>query len=245
MINVKKFAYALLVSFAALLIAYTPAAQAQNWMALPPYNTLWPLWSPTLSPVNPATGLPTPVVSSLTPSTVLPVQPGLTWDPAAANPWLLYNTPLGMAYYDPVSGVNLWPPSYLLDAAGLPLPLALPVGYGSLPPTSSSWLASTTPVANAAILAYLMTVPFIGPTFAPTVPVVAPTFAPTFAPTVAPTATPTFVPPVAPTFAPLATTMIIGPTFTPTFAPTFAPTTAPLATTMIIGPTFAPTAPVI
>jgi hypothetical protein len=76
-------------------------AGTQNWTALPPYNTLWPLWSPLLSPTNATTGLPTPLVTSLTPRTVLPVQPGLTWHPSLRNPWLLYNTPLGMAYYDP------------------------------------------------------------------------------------------------------------------------------------------------
>ncbi len=135
MTTTKKLIYTLLISLVALVFAYSPIAQAQNWMALPPYNTLWPLWSPALSPVDAVTGLPTPVVASLTPSTVLPVQPGLTWDPSAANPWLLYNTPLGMVHYDPIGGINLWPPSYLLDTAGAPLPLNLPLVYDLLPPT--------------------------------------------------------------------------------------------------------------
>ena len=47
------------------------------WVALPPYNVMWPLWSPALSPISPITGLTTPLLTSLTRNTVLPVQPGL------------------------------------------------------------------------------------------------------------------------------------------------------------------------
>jgi len=164
MITERKpsYAFLLLIALVALFLAYSPIAQAQNWMALPPYNTLWPLWSPALSPINSTTGLPTPVVTNLTRSTILPVQPGLTWDPSSANPWLLYNTPLGMAHYDPIGGINLWPPSYLQDTAGLPLPLTLPAGYGLLPPTSPLWISSTLPLGNAAALNYLL--PFGLPT---------------------------------------------------------------------------------
>jgi hypothetical protein len=135
-------------------ILYSSPAFAQYWTPLPPYNTLWPLWSPALSPVDPVSGLPTPVVSALYPSTVLPVQPGLTWDPALSYPWLLYNTPVGMAYYDPVSGINPWPPSYLVGPSG-PLPLTLPLDYSSLAPTDSSWLTTNVPLANTAFIAYL------------------------------------------------------------------------------------------
>jgi hypothetical protein len=165
MITERKHGYAFLVliSLVALLLAYSPIARAQNWAAMPPYNTLWPLWSPALSPLNATTGLPTPIVTNLAPGTILPVEPGLTWDPASANPWLLYNTPLGMAYYDPISGVNPWPAPYLKDAvSGLPLPLTLPLGYNLLPPTSSLWLSSTLPLGNAAALSYLL--PFALPT---------------------------------------------------------------------------------
>jgi len=165
MITERKHGYAFLVliSLVALLLAYSPIARAQNWAAMPPYNTLWPLWSPALSPLSATTGLPTPIVTNLAPGTILPVEPGLTWDPASANPWLLYNTPLGMAYYDPIAGVNPWPPSYLKDAVtGLPLPLTLPLGYNLLPPTSSLWLSSTLPLGNAAALSYLL--PFALPT---------------------------------------------------------------------------------
>jgi hypothetical protein len=186
----RKFNYAFLImiSLIAVFLTYSPVAQAQNWLAMPPYNTLWPLWSPALSPIDSATGLPVPIVNELLPSTVLPVQPGLTWDPSAANPWLLYNTPLGMAYYDPTDGVNLWPPSYLRDSLGAPLPLGLPLDYGLLPPTPSSWITATVPQANLAAYLYLMGIP--GPVFAPTV---SPTFAaPTATPIFGPTATPVF-----------------------------------------------------
>jgi hypothetical protein len=121
----------------------SPIIEAQNWKALPPYNTLWPLWPSVLSPKNAITGLPTPIVTNLSKSTVLPVQPGLTWNPSALYPYLLYNTPVGMAYYDPAQGVNLWPPSYLLNATtGLPNPLSLLLGYQYLAPTSAAWLST-------------------------------------------------------------------------------------------------------
>ncbi|MGA1876419.1 MAG: hypothetical protein ACMUIA_12510 [bacterium] len=198
----RKFNYAFLImiSLIAVFLTYSPVAQAQNWLAMPPYNTLWPLWSPALSPIDSATGLPVPIVNELLPSTVLPVQPGLTWDPAAANPWLLYNTPLGMAYYDPVDGVNLWPPSYLRDSLGAPLPLGLPVDYGLLPPTPSSWITATVPQANVAAYFYLMGIP-------------APIFAPTLSPTFGPVATPVFGPTATPVFGPTATPIFGGPTF--------------------------------
>jgi len=227
MTTTKKLIYTLLISLVTLVFAYSPIAQAQNWMALPPYNTLWPLWSPALSPVNSVSGLPTPIVSSLTRSTVLPVQPGLTWDPSAANPWLLYNTPLGMVHYDPIGGINLWPPSYLLDTAGSPLPLNLPLDYGLLPPTDPAWINTNVPLGNAAALAYLMFIPpplfgTISPTFVP--PVLPTTWVPPVLPTtwVAPVLPTTWVPPVLPTtwVPPVLPTTFIGPTFSPIF-PTF------------------------
>jgi len=127
----------------------TTTTTTQNWVALPPYNTLWPLWSPALSPINPDTGLPTPLVTSLTPSTVLPVQPGLTWHFALGHPWLLYNTPLGMAYYDPFTGIDLWPPDILINSiTGLPITITLPSTYAILPPTPAWWILQEVPAAN-------------------------------------------------------------------------------------------------
>ncbi|MEW5802106.1 MAG: hypothetical protein AB1847_08380 [bacterium] len=142
------------IGISALFAAFGTRARAQNWVALPPYNTLWPLWSPVLSPVSTATGLPTPLVTSLTPDTVLPRQPGLTWSPFRRNPWLLYNTPLGMAFYDPTVGVSLWPPRILVNQiTGLPITLSLPTGYADLSPTQTSWVVNNVPAANWSYLA--------------------------------------------------------------------------------------------
>ena len=142
-----------LLTLSFLLLVYLCSAgvvQAQdNWTALPPYNTLWPLWSPVLSPVDATTGLPVPVVSSLGASTVLPVQPGLTWDPSMAYPWLLYNTPIGLAYFDPLFGINFWPPSSFLDSAGAPVPIGLPDGFNTLAPTDPLWLQQNVLFANS------------------------------------------------------------------------------------------------
>ena len=153
--NWLKFMLLGLAVLLGVFLISTPVVQAQYWTPLPPYNTLWPLWSPPLSPTNPLTGLSTPIVSNLNPSTVLPVQPGLTWDPGLEYPWLLYNTPIGMAYYDPLYGVNTWPPSYLQDpVTGLPVPidLALIKGWTLLSPISTTWITGNLPVANNAFI---------------------------------------------------------------------------------------------
>jgi len=113
-----------LVLLLGMFFISSTVVQAQYWQALPPYNTLWPLWSPPLSPINPLSGLPTPIVSNLRPSTVLPVQPGLTWDPNMEYPWLLY----------------------------APIDLALINGWSGLSPTSTEWILGTLPVANNAFI---------------------------------------------------------------------------------------------
>ncbi|MGA1875706.1 MAG: right-handed parallel beta-helix repeat-containing protein, partial [bacterium] len=124
--------------------------QAQYWLPLPPYNLLWPLWSSELSPPDPITGIPTPIVSALTQNTYLPVQPGIVWNPNLSYPWLLYHSLLfGMVYYDPLYGINTWPPVNLLDPiTGLPQPLALPAGWSMLSPTSPEWLETNIPIAD-------------------------------------------------------------------------------------------------
>ncbi len=132
---------------------------AANWINLPPYNTLWPLWSPALSPANPVTGIPTPIVSTLAPATRLPVQPGLTWDPRVKYPWLLYNAPGGMCYFDPLYGVQTWPPAYLKNTVtSLPLPINLSLikGWSLLLPTSTAWLTNNVPLGN---YGYILTYP--------------------------------------------------------------------------------------
>ncbi|MGA1869037.1 MAG: hypothetical protein ACMUJM_10880 [bacterium] len=160
-LNLKIF-----IIFSLIIFIYSSIGYAQNWTSLPPYNTLWPLWSSILSPLDPVTNLPTPLVSDLSRTTVLPVQPVLTWDPSMPNPWLLYNSPTGLLYYDPLFGINAWPPNSLIDTAtGNPLLIALPSGYRSLPPTDPIWLSNTIPIANTAYqLAYP---PFASPVIPP------------------------------------------------------------------------------
>ncbi len=137
--RVLKWGLTVLTIVFAIILIGSISVQAQYWTALPPYNFLWPLWSPALSPLDTA-GFATPLISQLTKDTVLPVQPGLVWDPAQLNPWLLYNTPsvLGgnLLFFDQFYGLNPWPPSYLIDPlTKLPVPIGLPLGYDLLPPT--------------------------------------------------------------------------------------------------------------
>jgi hypothetical protein len=59
-------------------------------LLLPPYNIMWPLWSPARSTVHSITGLPTPFAGSFNSLTVLAVQPVIAWDPAIRYPYLLF-----------------------------------------------------------------------------------------------------------------------------------------------------------
>ena len=124
---------------------FVSAAQADYWTAMPPYNILWPLWSPALSPVNALSGVATPLVTSITRDTVLPVQPAMLWDPASpeANngplPWLAYNTPLalggGLLIWDQYYGMRPFPPDYMVDpVTAAPVPIPLPLSYWLLRP---------------------------------------------------------------------------------------------------------------
>ncbi|MGA1869332.1 MAG: hypothetical protein ACMUJM_12400 [bacterium] len=161
---IKVIAVQFLVLLIGALILYLPHAHAQNWVELPPYNTLWPLWSPALSPIDAGTGLPTPIVTSLASDTLLPIAPGLTWDPSLPYPWLLYNTFSGLAYFDPLAGINLWPAPSLLDDAGNPAAIALPPDYANLPPTDGIWLVNNVPTANLYYRLYFTSIPVIPPT---------------------------------------------------------------------------------
>jgi len=75
--RIKVLAFVLLVFIGISILFITEAkrVKAQNWAALPPYNTLWPLWSSVLSPANSYAGLSTHVVTSLTPKIFLPYSP--------------------------------------------------------------------------------------------------------------------------------------------------------------------------
>lgn len=172
--------YVLLIFFILLtwICLCSSNALCQYWTAIPPYNTLWPLWSPALSPIDPVSGIPIPIVTGLTSTTVLPVQPGLTWDPIQQFPWLLYNSPFGsLIFFDTVFGMNPWPPvSYITPVptfatgpAGVTVPINLPAGFESLPPTDPAWILSTIPLANsyyaAAYKYYSYLAPLINPLF--------------------------------------------------------------------------------
>jgi len=129
--------------------------EAQYWALMPPYNVLWPLWSPALSPINPVTGLATPLVSQLTSATILPVQPALAWDPCQPLPWALYNIPPlfggGLTFFDEIYGLHPWPPPYLQDPlTGAPAPITWsPLATWSLiAPTDVGHIEYLIPLAN-------------------------------------------------------------------------------------------------
>jgi len=142
----KKKCLFLILTFIMSLALVGSSALAQDWAIMPPYNLLWPLWSPVYSPTNPATGLPTPLLNEVTSSTILPVQPTYLFNPNGfefpmgyVQPWLLYNSPSGVVYYDTFFGINPFPPPDLLDpATGAPSPIALPLAWSTLaiPPLS-------------------------------------------------------------------------------------------------------------
>lgn len=143
--EIKWMIYCLIILAIAMGFVIATYAHADYWIPLPPYNVLWPLWSPALSPIDPVTGIPTPIVTSLTANTLLPVQPGMAWDPATPEvnntpyPWLLYNAPAslggGLLYWDQFYGMRPWPPNYMIDPVALvPIPIALPIGYELLKP---------------------------------------------------------------------------------------------------------------
>jgi len=133
-----------------------PRVRAQiYWTNMPPYNLLWPLWSPPLSPLDPVTKLPTPLVSVVDRNTVLPVQPALIWDNVAfpkGPVWLLYTAPAsfggGLLFWTQLYGLNPFPPSYLLTPSGFPIPNILESDFSYLPPTKTKKFASWVQVAN-------------------------------------------------------------------------------------------------
>jgi hypothetical protein len=159
--NKSKLFIFCLITLSAIFLICIPSSHAQYWGAIPPYNILWPLWSPALSPVNPVTGVSTPLLTSLTNDTILPKQPALVWDPSQEFPWLLYNVPSilggGLTYFAPYYGFNSWPPSSLTDPlTGAPAPISLPLGFGALPPTD---LETFGPYFNAGNTTYSVIYP--------------------------------------------------------------------------------------
>ncbi|MGA1869687.1 MAG: hypothetical protein ACMUJM_14215 [bacterium] len=151
MFSGKKPLTLLFIIITACALILPLSANAQYWSAMPPYNILWPLWSPALSPPDPVSGVATPLVTSVTKNTILPSQPALVYDPVqplgySEFPFLLYNTPAalggGLLYWDQYVGMNPWPPSYMLDSVtAAPAPIALPLGWSLIAP----WSLSTYP----------------------------------------------------------------------------------------------------
>ena len=139
MFGKRMFVFIIFIIFALMVSGglFRPVeVDAQYWEILPPYNVLWPLYSPPLSPINPVSGVATPLISELTANTILPVQPGIAWDPSQDVYWLLYNTPPpfvgGLLWFDWQYGLNPWPPIYLQDPlTGAPAPIT----YAVLNPT--------------------------------------------------------------------------------------------------------------
>lgn len=137
------------------VVLATTKIEAQYWTNLPPYNLLWPLWSPPLSPLDPITKSPTPLVSWLDRNTILPVQPAVVWDNVAfpkGPVWMLYNTPPafggGLLYWTSLYGLNPFPPGYLTTPSGYPIPNALAPGFSYLLPTKTKHFVSWVQVAN-------------------------------------------------------------------------------------------------
>jgi hypothetical protein len=152
----------LIVAFSIMMgLFFSHSVQAQNWQALPPYNILWPLWSPALSPPDPITGVPSPLITELTSSTILPVQPALglnpnaySWPMSIVMPWFFFNGPFGVEFFDVLYGLNPWPPPSFLDAAtGAPIPITLPLLF-SLSPLPD--LKETQYIHELANLTYLI-----------------------------------------------------------------------------------------
>lgn len=157
----KRLLYFILISFITLIscLIIGSKIQAQLWQPLPPYNVLWPLFSPILSPPDPVTGLPTPLVSTLDANTWLPSwEPCFVWDPSLPFFHLLYSDLTGrLIYYDPigliqgtsVTGFSYWPPSTYLDPLGAPIPITLPTNYADLVSFDPSlFLQTWVPITN-------------------------------------------------------------------------------------------------
>lgn len=172
MFKQKRYSFwsiiSLLIIIVTIVFVGIPKTRSQiYWTNMPPYNLLWPLWSPALSPLDPVTKLPTPLVSSLDRNTVLPLQPALIWDNVAfpkGPVWLLYNTPAslggGLMYWTQLYGLNPFPPSYLLTPSGFPIPNILEEDFIYLLPTKTKKFASWVQVANL-LYSSIFGVPFI------------------------------------------------------------------------------------
>jgi len=165
----KKYFCLIIVLSIFLLCMASSHIFAQQWQALPPYNVLWPLWSPVLSPPDPVSGLPAPLLTTLTKDTVLPVEPALVWDSSLPFYYLLYNDinswgEPALTYFDPTWGIFnyyspffTWPPEYLTtiydtttEYITIPNPIVLADGYQTLFTFDPiQWLNFWVPLVNS------------------------------------------------------------------------------------------------
>lgn len=156
--NLWRNALQVLIIFMVFGLIFSPIALCQNWTGLPPYNTLWPLWSHVLSLADTTTGIILPIVTSLTPATALPVQPGLTWNPGVSYPWLFYNTPLDMIYFDETFGLNTRPAFGLLTPlTSTALQISLSADFAAFPPLLSAFMAQPIPRATTEVVPSVLT----------------------------------------------------------------------------------------
>lgn len=150
----NKYLSFLVFGIMAFTIILALSAHAQYWTTLPPYNVLWPLRAPVLSPPVTVTGLSNPLLNSLTMNTELPIQPCLAWNPSQGLPWLIYNNPSefggGLLFYDLLYGVNPFPQPFLIDPIiGVPSAIALPLGYSiAMPSNNLYYIDSGKPFYN-------------------------------------------------------------------------------------------------
>ncbi len=152
MFKEKRF-YLILIFTLAIIFSVSQMTRAAYWQALPPYNLLWPLWSPLLSPPDLVTGAATPILTELSKTTILPMQPVLAYDPywwtlagpatgwpmGFQPPWLFYNGPTGLLFFDVLYGLNPFPPPKYVDpVTGAPIPISLLAGYSLIEPTTAT-----------------------------------------------------------------------------------------------------------
>lgn len=100
--------------------------------------------------------IPTPLVESLGNDVILPVEPILVWNPNLDYPWFLFNSSIGLMYYDPESGIHNWPPNELLDPVfGTPRPIELPKAWSLLAPTPATYLQTHLSLAQLSYNNYI------------------------------------------------------------------------------------------
>lgn len=148
----KNLLLCLLILIISIIFFMNSSVSAQWWESIPPYNLLWPLFVPELSPVDALSGLPTPIVNTLQRDTVLPKWPVWVWNPNRSYPYFLFNGPWtsNLQFYDYYSGFHPFP-----DPTNVTIPpITLPANWPfAVPPFSQVDFAI---MANTATLTYVV-----------------------------------------------------------------------------------------